>query len=281
MKFMLIRRADADTEQGRLPSDAMLQEMARYNERMASAGVLVSGEGLRPSSEGYRINFHEGEPEITKGPLAEPDALIAGFSVLEVDSPEEALQWARQWPTMDRDGNTRLELRRFYELEDFEPGPGVEQHRQLGERLARQPRQVNTHLVFAGQCREAMTFYADLLGGEEELMISFADTPMADDIPEAIRDRIAHSVIRIRGHRIMGCDMNDECYTPPTGARVQLEYEDVTQAEQVFRQLSEGGTIHMPFEETFWARAFGMVEDRYGIGWMINVDKPADQENNP
>lgn len=68
MKFMLIRRADADTEQGRLPSDAMLQEMARYNERMASAGVLVSGEGLRPSSEGYRINFHEGEPEITKGP---------------------------------------------------------------------------------------------------------------------------------------------------------------------------------------------------------------------
>ncbi|MFL1485983.1 YciI family protein [Marinobacter sp. LN3S78] len=280
MKFMLIRRADEDTEQGVMPSDAMLEEMARYNERMTQAGVFVSGEGLWPSREGYRINFHDGEPDIVKGPLAEPDALIAGFSVLEVDSVEEALDWARQWPTMDRDGNTRLELRRFYELEDFDPGEGLDRHRRLQTQLARQPQQVNTHLVFNGQCREAMTFYADLLGGEIEAMIAFSDTPVATEVPEDSRDRIAHSVVNIRDRRLMGCDMNAECYTPPAGACVQLEYGDVEGAEQVFRQLSDGGTIQMPFEETFWAVRFGVVVDRYGIGWMINVGKP-EMEMNP
>lgn len=277
MKFMLIRRADEDTEQGVLPSEALMRAMMDYNERMTAAGVFVTGEGIRPSREGYRINFHDGEPDIVRGPLAEPDALIAGFSVLEVASEEEALDWARQWPTLDRDGNTRLELRRFFELEDFEPGEGLERHRKLGEKLARQPRQVNTHVVFNGQCREAMTFYADLLGGELEFIIPFADTPVASDMPEEARDRIAHSVVNIRGRRIMGCDMNAQCYTPPSGACIQLEYDDIPQAESVFGTLAEGGAVQMPFEETFWARRFGTVVDRYGIAWMINVENPAFQ----
>lgn len=270
MKFMLIRRADEDTEAGKLPSEDMLQTMSDYNQRMARAGVFVTGEGLRPSRDGCRIDFHNGRPEVHRGPFATPDELVAGFSIIETDSLEEAIEWACQWPTLDRDGNTRLELRRFYELEDFQPGPALESHRQLGERLARQPDQLNTHLVFNGQCREALGFYADVLGGEVEAMLPFAGTPAADEVPESFRDRIIHGAVNIRGRRLMGADMTGECYTRPAGTRIQLEYDDIASAERVFNQLAEGGTVDMPFAETFWAERFGMLTDRYGIGWMIN-----------
>ena len=110
MKFMLIRRADANTEKGIMPSEEMLNAMAQYNERMQRAGVFLTGDGLRPSSEGYRITFTDGAPTVSRGPFNET-GVIAGYSVLQVDSAEEAIEWARQWPVLDNNGNVALELR--------------------------------------------------------------------------------------------------------------------------------------------------------------------------
>lgn len=270
MKFMLMRKADKDTEQEVMPSEGLLQDMANYNEEMLDAGVFVSGEGLRPSRDGCRIEFRNGEPLVTDGPFAETKELLAGFTILEVASKEEAIAWATRWPKSDADGNVCLELRPFFALEDFEPSEALDQHRQMGERLQKMPAQINIHLAFPGNCREAMTYYAEVLDGRIEGMITHGETPVAEETPAEWHDKIVHASLNLGGRRIMGADMSGDCYTKPQGVQVHLEYSDVNQAEQVFNQLAEGGNIFMPFEETFWAHRFGMVTDRFGTQWMIS-----------
>lgn len=270
MKFMLIRKADEQTEQGVMPSESLLQAMADYNERLMQAGVFVTGDGLKPSSEGYRIEFNEGQARVIEGPLGAPEQLVAGYTVLEVDSPEQAIEWARQWPAEDGAGQARLELRRYFELADFAPSEAIEQHRALGERLARLPQAVSTHLMFSGNCREALTFYADLMGGQVRAMLPYSGTPMAEEIPESFRDRICHAELVLGAHTIMGADVMPGCYQAPGGHEIALQYDDIAQGEVVFRELEKGGSVRMPFEETFWAQRFGVVVDRFGIGWMVN-----------
>lgn len=266
MKYMLMRKADSDTEKGTLPTEILLQKMADYNERMIRAGVFMDGDGLRPTSEGCRIRFSNGEPTVTHGPFEHTSELLAGYSVLEVDSLEEAITWAKQWPREDAGGNAVLELRRYFTLEDFEPSAPLERH-SAQQRL---PREVNVHVAFPGSCREAMEFYAEVTGGHLEAMLTYGETPAAKDVPEDMHNRIIHSSLNLRGRRLMGADMAADCYQMPQGVQVHLEYEDIKHGEQVFRQLAEGGTVIMPFEQTFWAQRFGMATDRFGIQWMIS-----------
>lgn len=119
MRFMIIRKADADTEAGTMPSEELLAAMGAYNEEMAEAGVLVSGEGLAPSSAGARVEFCDGTPSVTDGPFTETKELIAGFTMIEVDSFDDALGWVKKWPALDAGGNVRLELRRVFTADDF------------------------------------------------------------------------------------------------------------------------------------------------------------------
>src|SRR5690554_5893924 len=95
MKFMLMRKADSETEQGILPTDELFKAMLEYNDRMIQAGVFLFGNGLRPTSEGCRIVFRNGQPEVLRGPFTPPGEQLAGYSVLEVDSLEQAIEWAR------------------------------------------------------------------------------------------------------------------------------------------------------------------------------------------
>ena len=267
MKFMLIRRADSDTEYGAMPSQEMLAAMAVYNQRMTEAGVFLSGDGLHPTRDGCLIRFNNGEPTIIPGPLSPASERIAGYSVLEAPSLQAAIEWAQQWPTQDADGNVTLELRRYFSLEDFEPGAGLEQH----HNLARVPDAMNVHVGFPGTCREAMQFYADVTGGQLECLLTYAETPAAEHSPPELHDRIIHASLNLRGRRLMGADMAADCYTPSQGVEIQLEYRDIEQAARTFARLAEGGKIIMPFEATFWSPGFGMAVDRFGVGWMVNV----------
>jgi hypothetical protein len=119
MKFMIIRKADAATEAGVLPSEELLTRMLEYNEEMIKAGVMRDGMGLQPSAKGARISFADGKPTVTDGPFAEAKELIAGFTLIEVASRAEALAWVRRWPALDGGGNVQLELRQVYEAADF------------------------------------------------------------------------------------------------------------------------------------------------------------------
>ena len=119
MRFMIIRKADPDTEAGAMPSEQLLADMGRYNEELVKAGVMLAGEGLKPSSEGARVTFKDGEISVTDGPFAEAKELIAGFSLIQAKSREEAIEWVKRWPSSDAGGNVELEVRPVFEAEDF------------------------------------------------------------------------------------------------------------------------------------------------------------------
>lgn len=265
MKFMLMRKADEETEQGVMPSAELLHAMLNYNQRLAEAGVFVNGDGVRPTAEGCRIVFRNGEPEVVRGPFTPAVDQLAGYSILEVDSLEDAIEWARQWPVEDGHGNVTLELRRYYEAGDFDLSSVEEQY----QRQLRLLTEMNIHLSFPGNCREAMAFYQELTGGVLEALIPYRDTPAAADVPADMTDRIIHASLNIRGRRLMGADMACGGHEPMQGSCVHLEFTSLEQAAAVFDQLQQGGQIFMPFAETFWAKGFGMTTDRFGIHWMI------------
>jgi hypothetical protein len=141
MRFMIIRKADAETEAWAKPSKALVDAMMAYNEEMIRAGVMLGGDGLKPSARGARIKFSKGKPKVTDGPFAEAKELIAGYTVIQVDSRDEALAWAQRWPLEDGDGEVELELRELYEADDFgdEFTPQIErQEAMLREQASRQ-----------------------------------------------------------------------------------------------------------------------------------------------
>ncbi|MEC3981115.1 YciI family protein [Amycolatopsis sp. H20-H5] len=119
MRFMIIRKADPETEAGLMPSEELMSAMGEYNKEMAEAGVLLMGDGLRASSFGARVEFAGGSPTVTDGPFTESKELIAGFSIIEVASKAEAVEWVRGWPVLDGGGSARIELRQLFEPEDF------------------------------------------------------------------------------------------------------------------------------------------------------------------
>jgi len=119
MRFLVIRKADTQTEAEDIPTPELFKQMGDYMQEMAAAGVLVSGEGLQPSRKGARLKFHGGRPEIIDGPFAETKELVAGFSIIEVASKEEAIAWCKKWPPLDGNGEVALEIRQIYEADDF------------------------------------------------------------------------------------------------------------------------------------------------------------------
>ena len=118
MRFMLIVKANADSEAGVLPTAAEMAEMGRFNEELVKAGVMLAGEGLHPSSRGARVNFSGTKRTVVDGPFSETKELIAGFWLIEVRSLEEAIEWVKRCPNPGR-GESQIEIRQVFEAEDF------------------------------------------------------------------------------------------------------------------------------------------------------------------
>ncbi len=117
MRFMILRKADRNTEAGVLPTEGLLAAMGKYMEEMNKAGVLLSGEGLQPSSKGTRVKRTGTKVSVTDGPFPETKELIGGFCIIEVKSKQEAIDWIKRWPA--EDGDVELEIRQLFEAEDF------------------------------------------------------------------------------------------------------------------------------------------------------------------
>ena len=270
MKFLIIRRADQDTEAGIMPSDALLMAMGNYNQSMAAAGVMLDGTGLKPSSAGARVDFTDGRPVVTDGPFAETKELIAGFSLIEVDSKEEAIEWARKWPKEDAGGNVSLELRQLFEMDDFDDGAGKEVHEVLRKQMARRPQSSSHYLLFNGNCAQAFHFYADLFGGSIDFAMTFGDAPGDHGVPQEWNEKLIHAHLNIGRYSLMGSDAPPGRYSTPQGFFVQMEMPSVAETQRVYDALADGATIHMPLGRTFWSESFAMLVDRFGIPWMIN-----------
>jgi len=138
MKFMIIMKANKDTEAGVMPSEQALTQMGNFNEELVNAGIMLAGEGLHPSSKGSRVKFSGGQPAVTDGPFSETKELIAGFWMWEVKSKEEAIEWVKRIPNPDGT-DFEVEIRQVFAAEDFgaEFTPEArEQEERLRERIA-------------------------------------------------------------------------------------------------------------------------------------------------
>jgi hypothetical protein len=119
MEFLVIRKADAETEAGVAPSPQLIDDMTSYNAKLVERGVMKSGAGLLPSSKGARVSFSNGKPSVVDGPFAEAKELIAGFSVIEANSLEEVIEMVTDWPQSDGHGNVQIEIRQVATAESL------------------------------------------------------------------------------------------------------------------------------------------------------------------
>jgi hypothetical protein len=135
---MMIVKASKDSEAGVMPSEELLSAMGKYNEKLMKAGVLLDLAGLQPSSQGARVRFSRGKTTVIDGPFAETKELIAGYWVIQVESREEAIEWAKRVPAPHGDGQDgEIEIRQFFELDDFCPGEAIDRARELEKDLAK------------------------------------------------------------------------------------------------------------------------------------------------
>jgi hypothetical protein len=118
MRFMIVVKADKNTEAGVMPSEQLLAEMGKYNEELVKAGVMLAGEGLHPSSKGARVRFSGSKRTVVDGPFAEAKELIAGFWIFQVKSKQEAIDWVKRCPN-PLEGESEIEIRQIFEAEDF------------------------------------------------------------------------------------------------------------------------------------------------------------------
>jgi hypothetical protein len=136
MRVMVIVKATKDSEAGKLPDEKILAAMAKYNEELVKAGVMLAGEGLQSSAKGARVRFSGAKRTVIDGPFAETKELIAGFWLWQVKSLQEAIEWVKRAPN-PHDEETEIEIRQVFELEDFGASEAIDHHARLREELAK------------------------------------------------------------------------------------------------------------------------------------------------
>ena len=130
--------------------------------------------------------------------------------------------------------------------------------------------QLNPCLSFNGQCKAAFQFYQQCFGGNIQTMMTWGESPMADQVPSEWHDRIIHTTLIVGDGALLGSDAPPDRYEEPKGFSVTVQIDDPAEADRVFNALAENGTVQMPIQKTFWATRFGMCIDRFGTPWMVN-----------
>lgn len=132
MRFMIIVRATNDSEAGVMPEEALFERMTRFHEQLSAAGLLIDASGLKPTAHGWRIRYEGDATTVVDGPFTETKELIAGYTIIQADSREEALEWTRRFPNPAIDGGAgEIEVRPFFELDDFGQSQAIDRFREL------------------------------------------------------------------------------------------------------------------------------------------------------
>ena len=141
---------------------------------------------------------------------------------------------------------------------------------------------LDAYLFFDGTCADAMRFYERVFQGKLELLQTYAESPAASDVAPDRSQRIMHARLVIDGRALLASDaVSEDPFEGIRGFALSMNYETIEEAQRVFAELGDGGTVQMPLQQTFWARAFGMLVDRFGTPWMVNVNAAGqDDESN-
>ncbi len=132
MRFMIIVKATQDSEAGVMPGEPLFAAMASYHEALLKAGVLLEASGLQPTSKGWRIRYQGQKRRVIDGPFTESKELIAGYTLIQVKTREEALEWSRRFPNpVGEEAEAEIEVRQLYELDDFEPCASIDRFREM------------------------------------------------------------------------------------------------------------------------------------------------------
>jgi PhnB protein len=137
--------------------------------------------------------------------------------------------------------------------------------------------QLNAYLLFEGQCEAAFKFYERILNGKIRTLLTYGNTPMGEKAPPESRDKVAHVTLDLGDKILMGSDAPSSMSSKPQGFAVHLALPTVSDAERVFKALSENATIQMPMQKTFWSPGFGQLTDQFGTPWMVNTEEPLPQ----
>ena len=133
MRFMIIVKATKDSEAGVRPTEELFAAMADYHEQLVKAGVLLDASGLQPTSKGWRIKYSGGKRTLVDGPFTEAKELVAGYTIIQVKSREEAIEWTRRFPNPSIDGTDgEIEVRQLFELEDFGESEAIDRFKEMG-----------------------------------------------------------------------------------------------------------------------------------------------------
>ncbi len=276
MRFMIIVKATKDSEAGVMPTDALISEMADYHQQLTDAGVLLDASGLQPSAKGWRIDYAGKESTFVEGPFTETKELVAGYTIIQVNSRQEAIAWTKRFPNPSIDGKEgEIEVRQLFELEDFEPGRGIERFRKMeaqreggGTTLTPQslngcPEGMHTatpYLTCAGAA-EAIEFYKNAFNAEE-----LARLPGPDG-------EIVHAMIRIGDSMVMLADEfpEMESFSPKSlkGSPVTIHLYVENVDAFVSRAVEAGAKIVMPVADMFWGDRYGQLEDPFGHKWSV------------
>lgn len=275
MRVMVMVKASPGSEAGKMPTEELMTAMGNFNEELVKAGIMQSGDGLRPSCDGYRIRFSGKERSVIKGPFIETNELVAGYWVWQVNSLEEAIEWAKKCPNPMEDEQSDLEIRPFYEIEDFAEvdasGEFREKEDALRNEITMQQSSINNYLFFSGDCEQALEFYQQHLGAKIGMKLRFNESP--EPLPEGMvqpgfENKIMHCEFSLGDVKILASDGCDE-KASFSGFRLALTVQSKEQAHQIFEALAQEGKVDMPLSETFWSPLFGQVTDRFGVGWMV------------
>ena len=130
---MILVKSNRDSEAGKMPEEALIAAMADYHEELVKAGALLDASGLQPTSKGVRIKYSGGKRTVIDGPFAETKELIAGYTLIQVKSREEAMEWARRFPSpFGENAEGEIEIRQLFELDDFDGSKEMERFRDIG-----------------------------------------------------------------------------------------------------------------------------------------------------
>jgi PhnB protein len=129
---------------------------------------------------------------------------------------------------------------------------------------------LNPYLAFDGRCREAFDFYQKIFDGKISFIQTIGESPMASSMPTEAHSRVAHVTLQIGDQVLQGADAPPGQFTKPAGFCVALHFDDVAEGQRVFDALAQKGVVQMPFQETFWAKGFGMLIDQFDTPWIVN-----------
>ncbi len=275
MRVAVFVKATSTSEAGTMPSEQLLAEMGAFNDSLIKAGIMEDAAGLKPSSQGVRVQFRGKERIVINGPFAETKELVAGYWHWNVKSLKDAVEWLKKCPNpMPED--SEIEIRPLFEAEDFGEALTPELH-QLEEKhdvaLGMRKAITQPYLFFGGRCDEALEFYRTAVHAQVGMVLRFSESP--EPLPPGIlrpgfENKVMHAEFTVGSTKILA---SDGCGEPTqfAGFRIALTVPTEALAEHAFQALAKGGRIDMPLAKTFWSPRYGMLTDQFGLGWMVMV----------